>query len=140
MSDTSSYFANPSFGITRVLDGVTFAAAIPRITEALKAEGFGVLTEIDVKATLKKKIDVDHDPYVILGACNPPFAHQALAAEPDVGLLLPCNVIVRQTSAGVRVAFVDPEAMFAVVGREDMRPLMAQVKARLEAAAGALEG
>ncbi len=128
------------YGLSVELGDVDFDGAIERVTSALKDQGFGVLTTIDVKATLKKKIDVDHDPYVILGACNPPFAHQALAAEPDVGLLLPCNVIVRQTSAGVRVAFVDPEAMFAVVGREDMRPLMAQVKARLEAAAGALEG
>ncbi len=129
-----------SYGLSVELGPVDFDGAIERVTAALKDQGFGVLTTIDVKATLKKKIDVDHEPYVILGACNPPFAHQALTAEPDVGLLLPCNVIVRQTDAGVRVAFVDPVAMFTVVGRDDMRPLVDQVRARLSAAAAAIEG
>ncbi len=118
--------------------GVT--GAIERVTAALKDQGFGVLTDIDVKATLKKKIDVDVAPYRILGACNPPFAHQALQAEPDLGLLLPCNVIVRQAEEGVRVAFLDPIAQFAIVGRDDLGELAAAVRARLEAAAKALEG
>jgi uncharacterized protein (DUF302 family) len=128
------------YGLSVELGPVDFDEAVEAVTAALKDQGFGVLTDIDVKATLKKKIDVDHPPYRILGACNPPFAHQALQAEPDVGLLLPCNVIVRQAGAGVRVAFVDPVAMFAVVGRDDMQPLVDQVRARLEAAAAALEG
>jgi uncharacterized protein (DUF302 family) len=128
------------YGLSVQLGDVDFDEAIERVTAALKDQGFGVLTEIDVKATLKKKIDVDVAPYRILGACNPPFAHQALQAEPDLGLLLPCNVIVRQAEEGVRVAFLDPIAQFAIVGRDDLGELAAAVRARLEAAAKALEG
>ncbi len=128
------------YGLSVQLGDVDFDEAIERVTAALKDQGFGVLTEIDVKATLKKKIDVDVAPYRILGACNPPFAHQALQAEPDLGLLLPCNVIVRQAEEGMRVAFLDPIAQFAIVGRDDLGELAAAVRARLEAAAKALEG
>ncbi len=139
MSDTSSYFANPSFGITRVLDGVTFAAAIPRITEALKAEGFGVLTEIDVKATLKKKIDVDHRNYTILGACNPPLAHRALSAIPGIGLLLPCNVVVTEDDEGnAIVSAIDPVAMFSVVDDPALGPVAEEVGAKLRRVMDAL--
>ena len=128
------------YGLSVELGDVDFDGAIERVTQALKGQGFGVLTEIDVKATMKKKLGVDHPRYMILGACNPPIAHQALQAEPDVGLLLPCNVIVRETDSGVRVAFVDPIAMFSVVGRDDLEPMAEQVRGLLAAAAADLEG
>ncbi len=101
--------------------------------EALKAEGFGVLTEIDVKKTLKEKIDVDRKPYKILGACNPKLANEALNAEPDLGLLLPCNVIIREEEDGsTTVAIVDPESMFTVVGKPEMEALAKDVRVRFE--------
>ncbi len=127
------------YGLSIELGPVDFDEAVERVTAALKTQGFGVLTDIDVKATLKKKIDVEHPPYRILGACNPPLAFQALQAEPDVGLLLPCNVIVRQAEEGVRVAFIDPAAMFSVVDRDDLQPLVDQVRGKLAAAAAILE-
>jgi len=128
-----SYFGQPAYGLTRTLEGVEYADAIGKVTEALKSEGFGVLTEIDVKATLKKKIDVDHRPYVILGACNPPLAHKALSAEPAVGLLLPCNVVVTEDDAGnAVVAAIDPIKMFEVVGRKDVEPIAQDVRERLD--------
>jgi uncharacterized protein (DUF302 family) len=120
--------------------GVTVAlpydAAVARVRDALAAEGFGVLTEIDVAATLKKKLDVDRPPYVILGACNPSLAHQALQLETDIGLLLPCNVIVYATDNPERtvVAALDPEAALQLTGRTDIAPLATEVKARLRRA------
>jgi uncharacterized protein (DUF302 family) len=109
-----------------------FAQALTRTTEELAKEGFGVLTEIDVAATMKKKLDLDLPPYRILGACNPPFAAQALAAEPSIGLLMPCNVVVRQDAAGaVHVEFMDPLPMFRMVGRAEVEPLANEVRARL---------
>jgi uncharacterized protein (DUF302 family) len=100
---------------------------------ALKEEGFGILTEIDVQATLKKKIDVDGRYYKILGACNPPLAHQALTEEPDIGLLLPCNVVIREEEDGsVVVAFMDPTAVFTLVERDDVAPLAEEVRTRLK--------
>ncbi|HEX9090973.1 MAG TPA: DUF302 domain-containing protein, partial [Anaerolineales bacterium] len=90
----------------------------PLVVEALKTQGFGVLTEIDVQRTFKQKIDVDFKPYLILGACNPRFAHRALSADDDIGLLLPCNVIIKQESEGVEVSIQDPEVMFSVVDDE----------------------
>ena len=106
---------------------------IQKVTEELAKEGFGVLTEIDVKATLKKKLDLDTRPYRILGACNPQLAHQAIGAEPDVGLLLPCNVVVREEEdESITVAFMDPLTVLGITGREDLAHLGADAKARLE--------
>lgn len=111
----------------------SFDEVINKVTEALKTEGFGVLTEIDVKATLKKKIDVDRKPYTILGACNPVLANQAINAEPDIGLLLPCNVIVREEDDGsITVGFMDPKAVLGLVNRPEVSDLGMQVRAKLE--------
>jgi uncharacterized protein (DUF302 family) len=100
-----------------------------RAIEALKAEGFGVLTEIDVKAVLKKKIDVDRKPYKILGACNPVLANKALQAEPDLGLLLPCNVVIREEEDGTTtISIVDPAAMFTVVNKPEMADMANEVR------------
>ena len=107
------------------------ADAVERVRDELKAEGFGVLCEIDVQATLKEKLDVEGEPYVILGACNPPLAHQALAAEPDLGTLLPCNVVVYRRDATTHIAAIDAERMLSIVGNDDLGPVAAQVRDRL---------
>jgi len=110
-----------------------FDEAVDKVTEALKTEGFGVLSEIDVKATLKQKIDVDRKPYKILGACNPKMANQAINAEPDIGLLLPCNVVVREEDNGsISVAFMDPNAVLSLVGKSGIEQLAGEVRAKLE--------
>jgi len=114
-----------------------------KLETALKSQGFGILTEIDVKQTLKKKLDVDFRPYYILGACNPPLAHTALEADPSIGLLLPCNVVIQSVEQGIRVSILDPEVMFSVVDPETqalMGDLPQQVKTRLQAALDALAG
>jgi uncharacterized protein (DUF302 family) len=110
-----------------------FDEVIDKVTEALKTEGFGVLTEIDVKATLKKKLDVERLPYTILGACNPELANQAINAEPDIGLLLPCNVLVREEEDdSITVAFMDPKAVLGLVEGIDIKPLALEVRGKLE--------
>ena len=114
---------------------LAYEQAVARIKDALQQQGFGVLTEIDVQATLKKKLDVDFKKYVILGACNPPLAYQGFQAEPDIGLLLPCNVVVyEEAPARSRVAVLDPVAQLGISGREDLEPVARQARERLEKA------
>ncbi len=126
------------YGFTTLVSG-DFDEVVTRVTAALKDEGFGVLTEIDVQATLKKKLDLDKRPYKILGACNPKLANQALEAEPDVGLLLPCNVVVREDDAGdVVVGFMDPLAVLGLVQRPELEALGSDVKTRMERVRDAL--
>lgn len=122
-----------SYGFKKVVPGSVEDVEV-RVLEALQSEGFGVLTEIDVAATFRAKLDVDFRPYRILGACNPQLAHQALSEEIDIGLLLPCNVVVYQgTQVGETVVSVlDPEKQLAVAGRPDMAAMAAEIRARME--------
>ena len=110
-----------------------FTEAAERVRDELKAEGFGILCEIDVQATLKEKLDVDGEPYLILGACNPPLAHEALEAEPDLGTLLPCNVVVYQRGGKTTISAIDAERMLSIVGNEALAPVAAEVRSRLAA-------
>ena len=108
-----------------------FADAVTRVREELEREGFGVLCQIDVQATMKQKLDVEREPYVILGACNARLAHQALDAEPDLGTLLPCNVVVYEHDGRTRISAVDAERMLSIVGNDDLLPVAAEVRERL---------
>jgi uncharacterized protein (DUF302 family) len=119
------------YGIGRVVSD-PYDEVLPRVKGALKAEGFGVLTEIDVKATLHEKLGVDRGKYAILGACNPPHAHKALQSEPELGLLLPCNVVVYETEGGTRVSAINAGAMLGVVGNPALDEIAVDVQARLE--------
>ena len=110
-----------------------FAEAVERVRTELKAEGFGVLCEIDVQATLKEKLGVDGEPYLILGACNPPLAHRALTAEPDLGTLLPCNVIVYERDGATHISAIDAERMLSLVDNHALAPVAAEVRSRLAA-------
>ena len=110
---------------------LTFEEAVARVREELTKEGFGVLCEIDVQATLKEKLDVDGEPYLILGACNPPLAHRALEAEPELGVLLPCNVVVYRRGGETHIAAVDAERMLSLVGNDELTPLAADIRGRL---------
>jgi uncharacterized protein (DUF302 family) len=126
------------FGFGRGVD-FGFDAAIDRVTTALQAEGFGVLSDIDVAAKIREKLGKDMPPYRILGACNPALAHRAVSAVPEIGLLLPCNVLVREDDRGsVHVSFMDPEAVLSLVDHEGIAPLAKEVKARLERVLDAL--
>jgi uncharacterized protein (DUF302 family) len=120
-----------SYSIRKEID-LSYEETIKKVTQELQKEGFGVLTEIDVKDTLKKKLDIDHNKFMILGACNPPLAHQALSAEPEIGVLLPCNVIVYETDEGKTVvSAIDAKKMFSIVDREDVLPVAEEVSRRL---------
>lgn len=119
------------YGFSKTTD-YTFEDAIQKVTDELKKEGFGVLTTIDVKDTLKKKLDVDFRKYTILGACNPPLAHQALQAEEELGLLLPCNVIVYEKENKTVVSVVDPMIMEHIIDNPNMKPVAEEVKKKLE--------
>ncbi len=126
------------YGYGTRLPGQDVAAARERVTAALAAEGFGVLSEIDVGATLERKLGVDFRPYVILGACNPSLAHRALLAEPQIGLMLPCNVVVQADGDGAAVSIANPSAMFGVVDNPKLEPVMAEADEKLRRVLAAL--
>src|SRR5579871_3763509 len=119
-----------TYGFGTHLD-LPYEQAVPRVKEALKSEGFGVLTEIDVRKTMREKLGAEMEPYIILGACNPPLAHRALEQEPDIGLLLPCNVVVRADTTGSRVDIADPQAMLGIVGNTSIEAVADEAKQRL---------
>jgi uncharacterized protein (DUF302 family) len=117
----------------RTVTESSFDEAVGRVRQELTAEGFGVLCEIDVQATLKQKLGVEREPYLILGACNPPLAHAALEAEPELGVLLPCNVVVFQQHGQTHIAAVDAEQMLSIVGNDELATTASEVRRRLSA-------
>jgi uncharacterized protein (DUF302 family) len=127
-----------AFGLRRET-GLPFHQAVEAVREALKAQGFGVLTEIDVQATLKAKLGAEMPPYLILGACNPPLAHRALTANPEVGMLLPCNVVVRDTGRGIVVEAMDPVAAMGIVSDPAVAEVAQEAREKIEAALAALD-
>lgn len=129
---------NTKYGFGKTVT-FSFDTAVEKVTQALQREGFGVLTDIDIAATLKKKLNLDMPAYRILGACNPPFAHRALETEPSIGLLLPCNVVVRQDQTGaVNVEFMDPNAVLDLVGNPAITEIAREIRQKLEQALRAL--
>jgi uncharacterized protein (DUF302 family) len=112
---------------------LSYDEAVERVRAELKTEGFGVLCEIDVQATMREKLGVEGEPYLILGACNPPLAHQALQAEPDLGVLLPCNVVVYRSGGETHISAVDPARILSIVDNGELAPIAAEVKGRLRA-------
>ncbi len=129
----------PGYAIA-VSSDLPFEEAVARAREALAAEGFGILCEIDVRATLKAKLGEEVEPYVILGACNPPLAHRALGAEPDLGVFLPCNVVVYERDGRTHVSAVDAERMLSLVENEALAPIASEVRDRLARAVAAIGG
>ena len=127
----------PSYGITKVVD-LPYQQAVDKVTEALKAEGFGVLATINVQETLKQKLGVDLGDYVILGACNPQLAYQALQTEQEIGLLLPCNVIVYTSSGKTAVSVLDPQQALGITNNESLSSIAEEAKGRLERALAAV--
>jgi uncharacterized protein (DUF302 family) len=128
-----------TYGFEQKLERTTFEEAVQKVTEALQKEGFGVLTEIDVKNTLKRKLDVDFRRYLILGACNPQLAHQALEADEHIGLLLPCNVVVQEDpGGGILVSIADPRAMFRLTESRMLQPIAEEAETRLRRVADSL--
>jgi len=126
MSTTTSYTLSAT-------SKSSFVDAVQRVRAELKEEGFGVLCEIDVQATLREKLGVEQEPYTILGACNPPLAHQALSAEPELGTLLPCNVVVYQREGETHISAIDAERMLSIVGKDELASIAAQVRDKLAA-------
>ena len=119
------------YGFSKKTD-MPYEKAVEKVTEELKKEGFGVLTSIDVKETLKKKIDVDFKKYIILGACNPPLAHKALQSEEELGLLLPCNVIVYESNGGTNVSFFDPMIMTKLIDNAQLKAVAEEVQSKMK--------
>lgn len=137
--DAGAQSVSPSYGFHAHLGKTDLAASVERVTTALKAEGFGILTEIDVQATMKNKLGIDVPAHRILGACNPSLAHRALTAEPDIGLLLPCNVVVRQDADGqVTVGFIDPIAMMQMTDNAEVAKVAQEARERLQRVCKAL--
>ena len=127
-----------SYAFHRALSGTSYDEAISRVESALKDQGFGILTRIDVRQTLKEKIDIDFRPYVILGACNPGLAHRALSADDNVGLLLPCNVVVAETDDGAEVGFANPKSMLDIADSPEVRPVADEAEELLRRACDSL--